>query len=60
MKFYSAQLRLSPGMETEIPGLYGAGDGVGISRGLVQAAASGVVAARSIATKARTPAADRR
>lgn len=53
VKFYSAQLRLSPQMETEIPGLYGAGDGVGISRGLVQAAASGVVAARAIAERAR-------
>jgi uncharacterized FAD-dependent dehydrogenase len=49
VKFYSAQLLLSSEMETEIPGLYGAGDGVGISRGLVQAAASGVVAGRAIA-----------
>lgn len=52
VKFYSAQLRLSPEMETLIPGLFGAGDGVGVSRGLVQAAASGVVAARAIARRA--------
>jgi uncharacterized FAD-dependent dehydrogenase len=52
VKFYSAQIRLSAEMETEIPGLYGAGDGVGISRGLIQAAASGVVAARAIAGRA--------
>ncbi len=52
VKFYSAELRLSPEMETEIPGLFGAGDGVGVSRGLVQAAAGGIVAARAIAARA--------
>ncbi len=52
VKFYSPPLHLTPEMETEIPGLFGAGDGVGISRGLVQAAASGVVAARAIAARA--------
>lgn len=54
VKFYSAQLRLSPEMETPIPGLFGAGDGVGASRGLVQAAASGLLAARAIARRVAT------
>jgi uncharacterized FAD-dependent dehydrogenase len=48
VKFYSLQLRLSPTLETEIPGLYAVGDGAGVSRGLVQASASGVLAARAI------------
>lgn len=49
VKFYSLQLRLSPSLETEISGLYAVGDGAGVSRGLVQASASGVLAARAIA-----------
>ena len=49
VKFYSLQLRLGPGLETEIPHLFAVGDGAGVSRGLVQASASGVLAARSIA-----------
>jgi len=48
VKFYSARLPLSGGLETEINNLFAAGDGAGISRGLIQASASGVVAARSI------------
>jgi hypothetical protein len=38
-------------METEIPNLFGAGDGVGVSRGLVQASASGLIAAREVARR---------
>jgi uncharacterized FAD-dependent dehydrogenase len=53
VKFYSLQLRLSPGLETEIPKLFAVGDGAGVSRGLVQASASGVLAARSIAARMR-------
>jgi uncharacterized FAD-dependent dehydrogenase len=48
VKFYSARPRLDAGLQTEIANLYAVGDGAGITRGLVQAAASGVVAARSI------------
>ena len=48
VKFYSSRLKLSPCLETEIGNMFAAGDGVGISRGLVQASASGVVAAREI------------
>jgi len=48
VKFYSSQLKLSPGMETEIGNVFAVGDGAGISRGLVQASASGTIAAREI------------
>ncbi len=48
VKFYSNRLALDRGLQTPVSGLYGAGDGVGVSRGLVQASASGVWAARSI------------
>ncbi|GAI14247.1 unnamed protein product, partial [marine sediment metagenome] len=48
VKFYSSQLKLTPCLETEISNMFAAGDGAGISRGLVQASASGVVAAREI------------
>jgi len=48
VKFYSMQLRLSPALETGIENLFAVGDGAGVSRGLVQASASGVVAAREI------------
>jgi hypothetical protein len=51
VKFYSLQLRLGAGLETEIPHLFAVGDGAGVSRGLVQASASGVLAARSIAAQ---------
>jgi len=48
VKFYSSQLKLTPCLETEIGNIFAAGDGVGVSRGLVQASASGIVAAREI------------
>ena len=48
VKFYSSRLLLSRELETGIPGLFAAGDGSGITRGLSQAGASGVHAARSI------------
>ncbi len=48
VKFYSCQLKLGYHMETEIPGMFAIGDGAGVSRGLVQASASGVIAARGI------------
>ncbi|MBI2847597.1 MAG: FAD-dependent oxidoreductase, partial [Chloroflexi bacterium] len=41
-------LKLSPALETEISNMFAVGDGAGVSRGLVQSSASGVVAAREI------------
>jgi hypothetical protein len=51
VKFYSSRLELTENLETEIPNLFAIGDGAGVSRGLIQAAASGVVAAREIARR---------
>jgi len=48
VKFYSARPKLDAGLQTRIANLYAVGDGAGITRGLVQASASGVIAARSI------------
>jgi uncharacterized FAD-dependent dehydrogenase len=39
------------GLETEIPNLFVAGDGVGVSRGIVSAGATGLVVAQSILKK---------
>lgn len=48
VKFYSMQLKLSNNLETEIRNLFAIGDGAGVSRGLVQASVSGIIAARAI------------
>jgi uncharacterized FAD-dependent dehydrogenase len=48
VKFYSARPQLDQGLQTEVENLYAIGDGAGVTRGLVQASASGVLAARSI------------
>jgi len=48
VKFYSSRLLLSDSLESEIANMFAVGDGVGVSRGLVQASASGVVAAREV------------
>ena len=48
VKFYSMQLTLTRNLETEVKNLFAVGDGAGVSRGLIQASASGVMAAREI------------
>ena len=48
VKFYSRQLKLKPNLETEVTNLFAVGDGAGVSRGLIQASASGIIAAREI------------
>jgi len=47
-KFYSARPELNGNLQTSIDGLYCAGDGAGITRGLAQAGAAGVHVARAI------------
>jgi uncharacterized protein len=49
VKFYSFRLNLSRDLETPIKNFFAVGDGAGITRGLAQASASGVIAARKIA-----------
>ena len=51
VKFYSSRLELSGELETSIPGFFAAGDGAGVTRGLAQAGASGVQAARAISRR---------
>ena len=51
VKFYSARLQLTQELETALPGFFAAGDGAGVTRGLAQAGASGVQAARAIAKR---------
>lgn len=48
VKFYSSRLQLSNCLETQIRNLFTIGDGAGITRGLVQASASGVIVGREI------------
>ncbi len=47
-KFYSSRLELTRDLETQVHNLFATGDGAGVTRGLVQASASGLVAAREI------------
>jgi len=52
IKLYSLRLELNDNLSVPaMKGLWMAGDGAGVSRGIVQAAASGIVAAKSIASK---------
>lgn len=51
VKFYSMQLKLTNSLETEKENLFAVGDGAGVSRGLIQASASGVIAAKEIARR---------
>jgi len=53
VKFYSSRLELSKNLETEVTNIFAVGDGAGVTRGLIQAAASGVVAAREIGKRVK-------
>jgi uncharacterized FAD-dependent dehydrogenase len=53
VKFYSSRPQLSPSLETEVEGMFAVGDGAGVSRGLIQASVSGVVAAREILNRTK-------
>ena len=51
VKFYSSKVKVKTNFETAIPRLYTIGDGAGITRGLMQASATGIVVGRDIASK---------
>jgi uncharacterized FAD-dependent dehydrogenase len=51
VKLYSNSIDLSREMETRVSNLFVIGDGAGITRGLLQASASGILAARYIAKR---------
>jgi len=48
VKFYSSRLELSECLETKVTNLFAAGDGAGITRGLIQASTSGIIVADEI------------
>jgi hypothetical protein len=48
VKFYSSRPELSPVLETRIGNFFAVGDGAGVTRGLVQASASGLLVAKEI------------
>lgn len=48
VKFYSSKVVVNNNLETSVKNVYAIGDGAGITRGLMQASISGVLAARDI------------
>ena len=51
VKFYSLKVEVDEHLETPIKGLFAAGDGAGLTRGLVQASISGLLVAEEIARR---------
>jgi uncharacterized FAD-dependent dehydrogenase len=51
IKFYATQLHVDKNMETTVKNLFAAGDGTGLSRGIITAAATGILAGRGILRK---------
>lgn len=52
VKFYSARVKLTDKLETEgVKNLFTIGDGAGVTRGLIQASASGIHVARTICSR---------
>lgn len=52
IKFYSMRFEVTDFMETPLNNFFVAGDGAGVSRGIVASAATGMIAARGILAKA--------
>ncbi len=48
VKFYSMRLKLKKTLETEVENLFAAGDGAGVTRGIMHASISGIIAARGV------------
>jgi len=53
VKFYTNRVKISPTLETDIQNLFLIGDGAGITRGLMQASISGIMAANEILKRIR-------
>jgi uncharacterized FAD-dependent dehydrogenase len=51
VKFYAMHLKVNRQMETSVKNLFAAGDGAGLSRDIVNAAATGIMAAKGIIKK---------
>ncbi len=54
VKLYSQRVKVSKELETQMPGLFVCGDGAGVTRGLIQASASGLLVGRAIAARLKT------
>ena len=54
VKFYSSRLALTNKLETKIKNMFTIGDGAGVSRGLIQASASGVIVAEEIIKRTKS------
>ncbi|NMB41193.1 MAG: NAD(P)/FAD-dependent oxidoreductase [Firmicutes bacterium] len=54
VKFYSQRLELTPQLETGVKNLFAVGDGAGITRGLIQASASGLYVGEEISRRLHT------
>lgn len=52
-KFFSVRPKINKNLQTEIKGLFVAGDGAGVSGNIVGAAATGIIAARGVIQKRR-------
>ena len=53
IKLYAMRVEMDKKLQTPVKGLYVAGDGAGVSRGIVGAAATGIIASRDILEKSR-------
>ena len=51
VKFYSHRIKLTKYLESEVKNLFIAGDGAGITRGLIQASVSGIIPGKEIARR---------
>jgi len=49
IKFYARKIEVDKRLQTSVSNLYAAGDGAGLSRGIVTAAATGILAAKGLA-----------
>jgi hypothetical protein len=54
VKFRSSKIKTTPGMETNVNGLFVAGDASGMAGSITGAAATGIMAARGIINKINT------
>ena len=54
IKFYSMQVEVDKNMETNIKNLFVAGDGAGLSRDIVNASATGILAGRGLLNKLKS------
>ena len=54
IKYYSMRFLVNKNLETNVPNFFVAGDGAGLSRGIVASAATGIIAAKGIMNKTKS------